>query len=56
MKKKHPTLRPGRKPQDGADGLKRHNVMLDGETVTKAVRIGSGSLSVGIRKAVKEHK
>lgn len=45
----------GRKSQDGAVGMKRKNVMLDDYTVTKAKKIGSGSLSVGIRKAVKVH-
>lgn len=53
---KKQTIKPGRKPTDGAEGLKRHNVMLDDATLVKAAEIGRGSVSVGIRKAVKEHK
>ena len=46
----------GRKASDGAEGLKRYNVMLDDITVTKAVEEGSGSLSLGIRRKFRDEK
>jgi hypothetical protein len=45
----------GRPTTDGIQGVKHYNVTLDEPTVDKAKQIGSGSLSVGIRKAVKQH-
>lgn len=32
--------------------MRRKNVMLDEETITKALKLGNGNLSDGIRKAV----
>lgn len=32
--------------------MKRHNVMLDAETVAELLSLGDGNLSAGIRKAV----
>lgn len=39
----------GRKPS----GMKRVNVILDPETVAKALKIGHGNLSAGIREALR---
>lgn len=43
----------GRKAEDDAVGTKRYNVSLDSPTVKKALKLGGGNLSLGIRKAVK---
>jgi hypothetical protein len=42
----------GRKSLDGAVNMRRVNVMLDEPTIARAIRIGAGNLSLGIRKAV----
>ena len=44
----------GRKTSDGAKELKRTNVMLDDSTIDRAIEIGEGNLSLGIRRAVKK--
>ena len=41
---------PGRKAE--VTGLKRINVCLDPATVEKAIKIGHGNKSLGLRKAV----
>lgn len=53
---KNSNVLPGRKALDGAKDLKARNVYLDEKTVKKAVKIGQGSLSAGIRIAVRERK
>lgn len=42
----------GRRALDGAQGMKRTNVMLDDKTIDRAVALGDGNLSLGIRAAV----
>ncbi len=43
----------GRQTRDGV-AVRRVQVMLDEETVERAKALGSGNLSMGVRKAVKE--
>lgn len=46
----------GRIANDGAENLRRINVMLDDTTIEKAKEIGNSNLSLGIRRAVKSRK
>ena len=43
----------GRPPKDGADGLKRFQVLLDEETIRVMRLRGGGNLSLGIRISTK---
>jgi hypothetical protein len=43
---------PGRPTVDHAEGLQRINVLLADEHIDKAVKLGAGNLSLGIRRAL----
>lgn len=46
----------GRKAADAAKGLKRVNILLTPWQIKKAIKIGAGNLSVGIRRALNDAK
>lgn len=46
----------GRPTQDGVEGVKHCNVMLDEETIKTAKEVGYGGLSLGIRRLAKLYR
>lgn len=46
----------GRPTPDGVKGTVKVDVTLDEATIDKAIRIGDGKLSVGLRRAVKAYR
>lgn len=61
MKKSKPSQHGGvrdgaGRPTLGKEPLRKATVFLDEKTVDKARKIGDGSVSAGIRTAVKAHK
>lgn len=53
-KQRRLTRGPGRPTEDGAEGVKRVNVMLDAKTIKAALELGNGSVSVGVRRKFAE--
>lgn len=56
MTKKPEPKRPPGRPRYGTEPMKRIYVTLDSDSVDKAREIGGGSVSEGIRRAVKEYR